>query len=223
MRANLRKLCLLAIISALMLCCSPSFAEGTAITGKIGTLGLGVDLTAYLSESFNARLGVNYLDFDYERTESDIDYDLNLDFTSASALLDWFPFKGEFRISGGLFYNDNSINADAEPTDSLSIGSTDYSPAQVGTLSGTVDFDEFVPYVGIGWGNAVIGDKKVKFSFDLGIVFQGTPKVNLTADGPISSNAAFQADLAQEEADFQDDADDFEYYPVIAFGLSFIF
>ena len=51
---------LAAGISALMLVTN-AHAEGLALGGKVGTLGLGVDLTVRASESLNLRAGVNFL------------------------------------------------------------------------------------------------------------------------------------------------------------------
>ena len=54
-------------------------------------------------------------------------------------------------------------------------------------------------------------------------MFQGVPGVSLTADGTMSGNPAFQADLAKEEADVQDEADKFQFYPVLSIGISYQF
>ncbi len=98
-----------------------------------------------------------------------------------------------------------------------------YTPEQIGTLSGDATFDEFAPYVGIGFGNAVADDVDLSFSFDLGLIFQGTPDVKLRSDGTAAGNPVFVADLQDEEDDLQDDADKFKIYPVLSFGISYCF
>ena len=54
-------------------------------------------------------------------------------------------------------------------------------------------------------------------------MFQGSPTANLSATGPIASDPGFQADLAKEENNLQDDLDNFEYYPVISIGFNYRF
>ena len=63
----------------------------------------------------------------------------------------------------------------------------------------------------------------VGFAVDLGVAFQGEPDVQLSASGPIASLPQFQADLAQEEQNIQEDAKPFRFYPVLSLALVFGF
>jgi hypothetical protein len=55
-------------------------------------------------------------------------------------------------------------------------------------------------------------------------MFQGSPSVSsLSASGSLASNPVFNADLDQERADIKDKMDSFEYYPVVAFAVSYHF
>ena len=62
------------------------------------------------------------------------------------------------------------------PSGSYSIGNRTYTGAEVGTITGTVDFASSAPYFGVGWGNATSG--RLGIALDLGLVFQGTPQVS---------------------------------------------
>ena len=195
-----------------------------AVSAKpISTLGLGVEGTARILPKLNARLGINYFLYTYDEEADDIDYDIDLNLFSGAVLLDWHPFAGTFRISGGFLLNKNELDMDARPNEPVEIGDQEYAAADVGTLSGDLDFRSVAPYVGIGWGNAVGEDKRWGFVCDLGIVFQGSPDADLAATGPIASDPTFQADLAREEENLEDDLDFFKYYPVISFGISYKF
>jgi hypothetical protein len=195
-----------------------------AVSAKpISTLGLGVEGTAQILPKLNARLGMNYFPYTYSAEQDDVDYDIDLNLFSGSALLDWHPFAGVFRISAGLVLNGNKLDMEARPKEPVEIGDIEYDPADVGTLSGEIDFNSVAPYVGIGWGNAVGKDKRWGFVCDLGVVFQGSPDVSLAASGPIASDPTFQEELAREEENLQDDLDVFKYYPVISFGISYKF
>lgn len=197
-------------------------AEGFGLGVKAGTLGLGIEGTFAFSEHFSLRAGINNYSYDFEETASDIQYNTELDLKSGALLLDWHPFAGVFRVSAGYVRNKNALSLRATPTTSQTIGDTTYTPAEIGTLSGDVTFKKNVPYFGIGWGNAARG-KGFGFSAELGAVLQDKPNVALRSDGTLAANAAFQADLREEEQEAQQDLDDFDTYPVVSFGVSYSF
>ncbi len=199
-----------------------ALAGGIGAGIKVGTLGLGADVTVGLHKQINLRANVNYLNFDYDRDIDNIEYNLDLDFISGMLLLDWHPFSNGFRISGGAVFNDSSMAVKGTPTEPEEIGDNTYSPEMIGTLKGEVTFEDFGAYVGIGFGNAVGKDKSLSFIFDLGVVFQSY-ELELTNDGIISQYPPFQNDLAKEEAKIQDDLDGYKVYPVIAFGIAYKF
>lgn len=213
---------LVAILMTLFLS-AVCFAEGTGVGLKVGTLGLGADLTLELTQEVNARLGVNYLDYDYDGEESDVDYEFEMDLFSLSALLDWHPGGGTFRFSGGVFYNGNDISGDGTVKEPTEIGDIEFTPTQIGTLTAAVDFNEFAPYIGLGWGNAAKDNGSVSFSCDFGVLFQGKPELDLSSNGTLSSNPIFLNELAKEEADVQDELDWFQFYPVITLGINILF
>jgi len=211
-------------IAAMFTYPSLSYAEGIGVTGRISTLGLGVEVTKSMTTALNARVGFNTWSYNENFSDNDgIEYEFNLELRSMSALLDWHPFNGGFRLSGGLFYNKNNITATAKPKSSYSIGNSTYTAAQIGSVTANIDFKTMVPYLGIGWGNAVGKDKRLGIVFDLGIVYQGSPDVSMQATGLVASDPTFQADLAREEQELQNDVDEFKYYPVVSLGISYKF
>lgn len=212
-----------AILAMAMGLATSSHATGFAVTPKIGTLGLGIEATSAISESLNIRAGINTFSYDYSSTESGIDYDFDLDLKSVAAMLDWHPFSNGFRVTGGALYNGNELSARAAPSDSFDIGGTIYTPAEVGTLTGDIDFRKTAPYLGIGWGNPLAPGSKWTVSLDLGIMFQGAADVDYTATGALSTDPAFLADLDTERAELEDALDNFEYYPVASIGVSYRF
>lgn len=191
---------------------------------KAGTLGAGIEGTIGITKTINTRLGVNYFSYDTDETESNVDYEFDIELKTFSWLFDWHPGGGGFRITAGAFYNGNEFEAVGKPrSGSYTIDDTTYPAAQVGTLKGEIDFDNFAPYVGIGYGNALSKDRKWNFVFDLGVMYQGEPDVTLTADGTASGNAVFQSELENERRQLESDIDDFEFYPVLFLGVSYKF
>ena len=198
----------------------PGFAVGV----KVGTLGLGADLSLpIVPDRINLRLSGNYLNYSYDGTANDIDYTFTLDFKTAMLLADWHPFANNFRISAGLLRNDSKVELDGTPTDEVKIGDHDYPPELVGTLTGQLDFKDVAPYVGIGFGNAIGPYQQTwNFVFDLGVIIQ-TFDATLQSDSPLSGDPTFQEDIKKQEKDLQDSLDQFKIYPVLQFGVAYHF
>lgn len=193
---------------------------GLGLGVKAGTLGLGAEITKSFTETINGRVGFNSYKFTTSGKEGDVDYDIDMKWQSTALLLDWHPGGGSFRLTAGYMLNGNKLEMTAKPSANYDIGDNNYAVGDVGTLTGTVDMDNG-PYVGLGWGNA--GKKGFGFSFELGAIYQGSPKVKLNASGMIATDPTFQADLAKEEQKAQDSLDSFKWYPQIALGLSYGF
>jgi hypothetical protein len=214
---------LIVIVSLVLLVFSSTgYAQGGSFSFKVSTLGGGVEAEKTFTDSTGGRVGVNYFTGDYSATIDNIDYDMELNLMTVSAILNWHPFKGGFRISGGAMYNDNHIDITAEPSISYKIGDTTYTASDVGTLEGKVKFNEIVPYIGIGWDTSFGKRNRFGLLVDLGVIYQGSPDVELTATG-LASSQAFENDIQAEEDKLQEDLDEYEYYPVIGVGLSYRF
>ena len=213
------------VAAALTLAGATARAEGVAAGLKIGTLGPGVEVVGYLNEYLNLRLAGNYLNWSFEGDAGDVTYDTDLHFGTAAGLLDLHPFKNGFRITGGFIFNENEFKMDGQVDDETEIGDMTFTPEQIGTLSGTAEFpDKWAPYLGLGFGTAVQDDTTFSFSFDIGVMFQGSADVSLSSSGgTLSDNAIFLHELAKEEEEAQDIADDFKIYPVLSFGICYYF
>ncbi|NEX59510.1 hypothetical protein G3574_00320 [Noviherbaspirillum sp. 17J57-3] len=197
----------------------------------MGTTGLGVDLSVPLQPNLNARFGANFLNYSYSGTANQVDYDFKLKLRTIDALLDWFPGAGSFHVSGGLYYNDNKVDATAKPGagSRYTFNGQTYSASDVGSASGTIDFRKVAPYLGIGWGNALAKDKGWGFASDLGVLFQGSPTARLSAVcGPTALSvpggcAQLQSNVAAEQASLNDKMNQLKYYPVARIALTYRF
>lgn len=215
---------LLLILLVLLSCGAGCTDSGRfAVSGKTSTLGLGGEFTTEVTSNINARIGINALDLDFERELDDIEYDIGLDFSSFSALLDWHIFDSPFRISGGVLSMNHKLDLSASGTGVQEIGGVEYPWSGIDTLSGGVEIDNVAPYVGIGWGNPLTGDKRWGFTCDFGVAFAGSPDVALSATGPVASDPVFQANLERERRDIEDELEDFKFYPVISISFFYRF
>lgn len=215
-----------------LLSSGPANAADVALGGKGGTLGLGVELTVGLGRQWNTRLGVNGFNYSDRREASDIEYDAEAKLQTASALLDFHPGGRGFRLTAGAIWNGTKVEGSSLTPSSgfYDIGGVRVPADILGTLDAEAEWDPIAPYLGIGWGNAVGANQKIGFSFDIGAVFQGEADVELTpvlpADSPINTPAARQALeilLDREEADIEDDAADYDIYPVVSIGVTYKF
>jgi len=190
------------------------------VTAKVGTTGLGADLTVPLiSNWLNLRSGYNFGELSPSTTQAGIKYKSDLHLESIPILLDLHPFHGNFRITGGVYYNKNNAGLSSFIGAGQEIGGV---PVPVDTnLNANVSWsEEWAPYLGIGWGNAADDNTldspiALGFSLDIGAFYQGSPDVLLTE----SSGLVPPADLLREQQQLEDDLSSFKFYPVITLGI----
>ncbi len=102
------------------------------------------------------------------------------------------------------------------------IGDDFYTPAEIGTLRAGIGFDnDIAPFLSLGWD--WFRTRRFGIALDFGVVSQGTAMVNLTADGTLTGNPIFEADLAREEAELEDALNDLEVLPFVTLGIVFRF
>ena len=218
-----------AFLSALV-AGAASGADGPAIGGRAGTLGFGPEVTFGLAETIHLRAGIFAGAYDDTITTRDVDYDADLDLRHVTALFDWYPGGGAFRLSAGAAWNDSELVGRAPLEDLLRREVPNLPPLgfDLGTLRGTATVDPVGPYVGIGFGNPFNGGRW-GFTVDLGVVDYGEPDVDLEAvtQFPISQipggQAALNRALDEEEGALQDEVDGYRYLPVISLGLTYSF
>jgi len=224
-KLNHKQVLAAAAVSLSTLSIAPAaMAENVALSLKASTLGIGLELSAGLAENLSVRVGANYFKLSKTLEEDGTDYDFDLKLNSFTALVDWHAFGGNFRITGGGILDKNSFEGAAQASDFYDIGNQSFTQAEVGTLNGLINFRDISPYVGIGWGSALSGDSNWAFTADLGVIFTGTPRVDLNSvGGTLSNNADFLAEIAREEQNVADDIDFFKFYPVVSIGMSYRF
>ncbi|MBN1509700.1 MAG: hypothetical protein JW955_22830 [Sedimentisphaerales bacterium] len=214
----------LAAATVLLACGSAQAAfDEWAIGAKIGTLGIGGDLTTNLIPQVNLRAGAQWLGFSFDAEFSGVDYNVDLNLLNPLLLLDWYPFNGSFRISAGALYNASNIQLRGRPMEDVEIGDQTYHPEDLGAVEGDVEFEPIVPYVGIGWGNAPGNSGHWGLATDFGVAFIGSPNLDLSATGPIASDPTFQAELAKEKRDIEEDLSGFNIYLVLSISLFYRF
>ncbi len=199
-----------------------------SLGAKASTLGVGPDLTIGILDSLNLSIAGHWGSLDFDGEGEDIDYEGDFDLVSGLIAAKWYPFGGDrdFHIAVGAVANGNNFegSADLKITGEYTIGYNTYTYTDVGRLEAEIDYDGFAPYFGIGFGNPVRKGSNLSYFFDIGVVYQGPATVDLkTTGGTLSTDSIFLNDLKEEEDELEEDLEDFKYYPVIAFGLTYAF
>ncbi|MGI4847052.1 MAG: hypothetical protein ACRYGK_02785 [Janthinobacterium lividum] len=200
-----------------------------ALTPALGSTGASVHLTMPIEPNINARIGVNGFNYSHSASTRSVDYDFKLKFNTFDALVDWYPSDSLFRLSGGLAYNNTRIDAYgvSNTQNTYTLNGTVYNAASLGNLDGRADFRRIAPYLGIGWGNPFAVQKGWSFSGDLGVYFMGSASTSLTHSNcalpTVAQCTQLTNDVAAENANLNDKARDYKYYPVLRVGASYRF
>lgn len=206
---------------------------------KMSTLGAGIEVATPLAGKLNLRGGFNMFRYDRPITNNGIHYSGQLQFQSAEAHLDWFPFWG-FHISPGLlFYNGNQISATAAVPggQTFSVGGTTYESDPTTPVSGTgkLDFVKVSPSIMLGVGNLIPRNgRHYSFLFEVGGAYQGSARVALNLAGnvcdttglncrTISSDSTVQTNIQAQQVKIQKDVNPYRFFPVISLGVGFNF
>jgi hypothetical protein len=192
-------------------------AQAAGVGVRAGSTGVGGDIGFNVAPTLDARVGYSYLRYK-THYNSDINYDAKLQLSNLNGLLDWSPFPGGFRVSGGLIANQNKVDLHSTGG-SFTVNGNSYAS---GDVNGTVKSGRsLAPYLGIGYGN--VARAGVNFYFDLGIMFMGSPKASLSAScGSLNATqcAQLRSDLDEERAKIENDLKKYKYFPVANIGIT---
>jgi len=185
-------------------------AQAAGVGVRAGTTGVGVDVAWGIAPTVSARLGYSALNWNYDVSTSNVNYDGDLKLSNLNGLLDFHPLGPVFRITGGVILNQNKYQATGHPA------------TGPGSFNATVEPSRSAaPYLGIGWGN--VAGAGVNLYADLGVMFMGSPTATLNADctGLTSPECTtLQSQVAAEQTRLQDELKRFKYYPVLNIGLT---
>lgn len=208
-----RKIVAMAVGSVLGMAAGAASAD-IGVDVRVGTLGTGVMLSKGFGESFSVGLALNTYKHSMDESVDGIDYDFDLDFKTVGLLANWHPFSGTFRLTAGVYQNDNEMGLSATLPAGKDVGG--YITTGGETLAGKLSFASSATYLGIGWGSQPSGN--FGMTFDIGALYQGSPELKLTGTGGFSV-----AELEAERQQAEDDLKEFKWYPVISAGLYFRF
>lgn len=226
-------------MNKLLKCCSiaailastNAFAEMPKIAAgvNIGLPGIGIEGRTQVADNLYARLGGNYFRYQHDSNDGDAKYKLELKLMTVPLMLDYHPFDNSgFRVSAGVAYNNNYISLKADPSKNSNLNGRTYTPAEIGHIKGKLKFGRNVaPIVSLGYDSSLLDDGPLSFNAELGLMYAGKPKLEISSSGQVSQLR--QVQLAKDiEADakkqFAKDAEKYlKFYPMISIGMKYSF
>ncbi|MHB8253699.1 MAG: hypothetical protein ACYDEV_08365 [Acidiferrobacter sp.] len=210
-----------AMITTLLL--APALATTVGVGASFGTMGLGLSVTVPLvARLIDGRLIVNGGQLSRNMTTDDLHYKAQAQFRNAALLADYYPFRGLFHVTGGVYYDDNRVNLTAVPVNgAYTINGSSVPANQVGPVTGAVTYARFAPYLGLGWNNTIRMHRGWAFGADLGVMWD-RPTTTLNAPGA-AYNPQLAAELATVDAEIQTQANRLKAYPVVSVSLGYRF
>ncbi len=205
----------------------PVTAASFGIALTAGLSGVGVDLALPINPNFGLRATVSGLQLSHNGTYGTSNvWTGNLKLAQYGLLGDYYPFAGNFRLSAGLIYDANRLDVNGTANGTYTFGGQTYNAGEIGTANGTVTWNRFAPYLGIGAGN-LVGSPGFHTGFDLGVLYAGRPSVALTATcstGAVTCNqSTLNQDVATEQANLQNEANKFRFWPVAQIEIGYAF
>jgi hypothetical protein len=244
----MKKLCVITFAAVVLGAMAPStsFAQNTPAVGigvKAGSLGIGIQGAVRVAPRVAVRGGFNFFNYSHTFDQDGTAYDAKLKLQSIEAALD-LGVGGGVRFSPGLLLrNNNHLDAilSVPGGQTFTLGGTTYQSQSGTPLGGTglIDFKKVAPVLGIGFGSLVPrSDRHFTAVFDLGVVFEGQPKVALALSGnaclvnpngstgqcsPVNSLPGVAANIADEQVKVGNDLKILKLYPVVSFGVGWKF
>ena len=196
----------------------PVAAQGAGIGGRVGTLGLGVEVALDLTQRWVVRGGFGVAPLEPSATFDGIQVEVTLP-RMYNVGVDYY-LNGAFRIGGGVLFKRDDLRLSGSYTTAQDIGGVPTTPAELGTLTGVLDTEPRAPYALIGFGrHTALG---AGLFIDVGVAFMGRADVQLGAEGGTMSDQAepLRSRLDQEAVDFEADMGrHFEFWPIVSFGF----
>jgi len=170
------------------------------------TLGLGGDGVFRVVEPVNLRIGFSTFQYGQDGIQDGVTYHGALKLQSMRALVDLYPFSNAFHISPGLlFHNANHVTAKAAPPTGkvLTAGDENFISDPQNPIVGSAksSVHSFAPMLMLGFGNLLPRKSHFSYSFDAGVVYQGSPQSSFNlAGGACDPTGQFCSNIADDSS-----------------------
>lgn len=218
----------LIFISGMVTCIPSAHALDLGLAIDAGTTGIGLHVIfPVIDNKFNIRAGANHYSKSSDFEAGGVPYHARERLKTMDVLLDYYPFGSTFRVTAGGFLNLSRTDLHfIASQDSYEYNGVTYSKSDVGGVDGTIAFQRYVPYLGIGWDKAASAEKGFSFTSDIGVMFLGSPRVSQYTSGCKLSAAVctyLDQELMANTGSLYDKAKEYSYYLVARFGIVYKF
>lgn len=217
----------IAILCASLMTLSAVASADIGVSAKVGGLGAGVEVTQYYNDMYAARLGIGQLKFSKDFDEDGVNYKGDLKVGGVNLFGDIHPFRGSFRVTGGIIKMDTGLKGDAKfnGSGSIDINGNTYTSAEVGSVNADVKWNKVRPYIGIGYdGGNTDKDGGFFVTSDFGLIYAGkaSVSVNATCVNPAVC-AALDTDVQAQKKKIEDGVGKMEIIPVAQITVGYKF
>ena len=133
-------------------------------------MGLGAEAGIRLGDHFGLRVGANYLTLESAGDDQGPEFNFNVTPPAAGAMLDYYPFRDVFRLTGGLRYNAEAPDQIAGPS-AITIGGLPFTPSGAPAPVLGHDYIGYAPYGGLGLQSS-FWEGRLELVFDLGVYYR---------------------------------------------------
>jgi len=216
----------IALVSLAAACfASPALAQ-TSLYGGVGITGVVLGVGHSLGDAFGVRGELSgWPPLSRSFAEDGIEYRGELKLRRATALADWRPFGGTFRLSAGLSAVNGSGDFTGNPQSagSITIGQATVAVGPEDRYSARIELPSAMPYVGLGWGHSPA--RGLGFFADLGVLV-GEPKVSGALSSSLRAKIATtgrdpDVELQRELQSVRDGVANVFGLPVVNVGLTY--
>lgn len=181
------------------------------------TLGAGIEAGYRWNENWQVRAGINGGRFSYTYHDNDSDLPSTLTLLNGGVTVDYFPFAGDFYVSGGVRLSANRIEGKVKNMEAKIGGSKVF--VEDALTDFTVRQNVIQPYLGAGYSVPV--NERVSLNFDLGALYAGTP--SLSYDSRATELGFTREQIRNEAERARNRIAPFKVYPVVQVGLKINF
>ena len=151
------------------------------------------------SDRFGLRLGGQAFSLDLEPDYAGPSHGAGSTFDAPDAMVDFYPFRGTFRLSGGFVYDGDDFGNVGGGQDGITIGGLPFTPSQAGRYPGTLDFNSYTPYAGLGVQSS-FWSGHLEFALDFGLQYLGGSGAEPGSERSASNASAAAAERDSEAA-----------------------
>lgn len=207
-----------ALLAGLTLAAASPLASAATfgVVPQAGLAGYGATVQWGFSKYLALSAGYTGMEQSVRNVETDsATYDGDVRLNNPQVFLNWAPFGGHFRVSGGLISQDSDFDLRASKFSDPAA-----EPVQSVDVSG--DFAKsLAPALTVGWETPL--DKAgLGYHLSVGAMYAGQPDVTVTATcKPGAPQSACDAYTASERKQIESDLERYKILPILQAGLVF--